>query len=175
MLDALPDFLPQLSGAARLWLFALDRQPDGDALANALADVQAWLPTWASHGRPVQAEAAALEGRVLAVGAAITPEEINAGVSGCGIDAMQHTVEAALERHGLALAPALSVTYHHGSSWRTVPRPAFRQLVREGTADGTTRMLDLTLDTVGALRTHGLSRPAAQTWVARAFRVPVAG
>ena len=164
MLDALPD-------AARLWLFALDRQPDASALASALADVQAWLPTWASHGRPVQAQAEALEGRVLAVGAVISPEEMNAGVSGCGIDAMQHAVEAALERHGLALASALSVTVEAGTGWQTLPRPAFRQLVRDGSADGTTHVLDLTADTVGALRANGLARPAADTWAARAFRL----
>ncbi len=162
MLDTLPD-------AARLWLFALDRQPD--ALANALADVQVWLPTWASHGRPVQAEAETLEGRVIAVGAVISPEEMNAGVSGCGIDSMQHAVESAMERHGLALASALSVTVEAEGAWQTLPRPTFRQLVREGAADGTTRVLDLTLDTVGDLRQHGLARPAADTWAARAFRL----
>ena len=164
MLDALPD-------AARLWLFPLDRQPDADERTNVLADVRAWLPTWASHGRPVRAEADVLEDRVLAVGAVISPQEMNAGVSGCGIDAMQHAVEAALARHGLALADALAVTYRDGSSWRTVARPAFRQLVRAGKADGTTPILDPTADTVGTLRANGLARPAGETWAARAFRL----
>ena len=164
MLDALPD-------AARLWLFALDRQPDADRLAGLLAEVRAWLPSWTSHGRPVTAQADALEGRVLAVGAVISPDEMNAGVSGCGIDAMQHAVEAALARHGLALADALAVTYHDGAGWQTVPRPAFRQRVRAGAADGATRLLDLTPDTAGALRAHGLARPASETWAARAFRI----
>ncbi|GAB5537119.1 MAG: hypothetical protein Rubg2KO_33680 [Rubricoccaceae bacterium] len=164
MLDTLPN-------AARLWLFALDRQPDADTLASALADIQAWLPTWASHGRPVPAQADALEGRVIAVGAVISPEDVNAGVSGCGIDAMQHAVEGALERHGLAMASALSVTYEADGDWHTAPRPAFRQLVRDGQANGSTRMLDLTHDTVGALRANGLARPAADTWAGRAFRL----
>ena len=164
MLDALPD-------AARLWLFALDHQPAARTLNNALADVQTWLPSWASHGRPVQAQAEVVEGRVIVVGAVISPEEVNAGVSGCGIDSMQHAVEGALERHGLALASALSVTYEADGEWHTAPRPAFRQLVRAGDADGGTHVLDLTLDTVGALREHGLARPAADTWAARAFRL----
>ena len=168
MLDALPD-------AARLWLFATDRQPEApahdDALANALADVRAWLPTWASHGRPVTAAADVLEGRVLAVGAVISPDEMNAGVSGCGIDAMQHAVEGALARHGLSLADALAVTYRDGAGWRTAARPTFRQRVKAGEATGATRILDLTPDTVGALRERGLARPAGETWAARAFRI----
>jgi hypothetical protein len=147
---------------ARLWLFALD-VPVPDAL---LADVRAFCAGWTSHGRPVQAEAIALSGNVLAVAALITDAEANAGVSGCGIDAMQHAVEAAVARHGHALAPALAVTYRDAEgTWQTVPRPAFRRLVRDGAAGPETRVLDLTPATVGALReSGGVERPAGEAW-----------
>lgn len=165
MLRPLPD-------AARVWLFPLDRTLDGaaaDALRQSLAD---WLPTWRSHGRPVQAAAEVLAGRVLAVGAAISPEEMNAGVSGCGIDAMERAVAAALERAGVGLAPALSVVYRDGSGvWETVSRPAFRRLVREGAAGADTVVLDATAETVGALRQHGAERPAGAAWHGHVFRL----
>ena len=175
MLDTLPD-------AARVWLFPLDRTL-GPAEADALrADLAAWLPTWASHGRPVQAEAAVFEGRVLAVGAAISEADVsreagaaNAGVSGCGIDAMERAVAAALGRGGVGLAPALAVLYRDGDgAWVQVPRPAFRRLVREGGADGATTVLDTTAETVGALRRRGVARPAAEAWHGRAFRLAAA-
>ena len=167
MLDPLPD-------AARLWLFALDGTPAPQAVEAALADVRAFLPSWASHGRPVEARADVLEGRVLAVGAVISADEMNAGVSGCGIDAMQHAVEAALARHGLAFAPALSVTYEGDAGWTVAPRPAVRARFKSGAADGATPVLDLTHETVGALRADGLARPAAETWAGRAFRLGAA-
>ena len=168
MLDSLPD-------AARVWLFPLDRTLGPDEADALRADVAAWLPSWTSHGRPVRAEAAVLEGRVLAVGAVISEADLNAGVSGCGIDAMERAAADALGRGGsggVALAPALAVTYRDGSgAWAQVARPAFRRLVREGGADGATRVLDVTAETVGALRERGVERPAAEAWHGRAFRL----
>ncbi|MAQ93368.1 MAG: hypothetical protein CMM84_07560 [Rhodothermaceae bacterium] len=163
MLDSLPD-------AARLWLVPLDRTLD-DAEADALRQsVAGWLPSWQSHGRPVRAEAAVLSGRVLAVGAVISEADLNAGVSGCGIDAMEHAVAAALEAHGVARAPALSVLFRDAAGdWQALPRPAFRRLVRSGDAGPETVLLDVTATTVGEARDRGIERPARETWAARAF------
>ncbi len=165
MLDPLPD-------AARLWLFPLDRTLDDGAAEGLRQRVAGWLPSWTSHGRPVQARAEVLAGRVLAVGAVISPQEMNAGVSGCGIDSMERAVASALEAAGVALAPALGVTYRDAAgAWTTLPRPAFRRLVRDGDADAGTRVLDVTAETVGALRQRGVERPAGAAWHARAFRL----
>ena len=165
MLDTLPD-------AARAWLFPLDRTLDA-AEADALRDdLAAWLPTWASHGRPVRAEAEVLAGRALAVGAVISEADLNAGVSGCGIDAMERAVAAALGRAGVGLAPALAVTYRDGDgAWAQAPRPAFRRLARAGGADAATAVLDATAETVGALRERGAERPAGEAWHGRTFRL----
>ena len=93
--DSLPD-------RARVWLFAAS----GPLSPDVLGAVRAFLPTWASHGRPVTAEADVLAERVLAVAALISPEEMNAGVSGCGIDAMTHAVESAFAEAGARAALA---------------------------------------------------------------------
>lgn len=165
MIDSLPD-------AARLWLFPLDRtltDLEADALRSAL---EAWLPSWQSHGRPVRAAAAVLEGRVLAVGAVISEADMNAGVSGCGIDSMERAVAVALEAEGVGLASALGVTYAADASsrsWEAVSRPAFRRMVRAGEAGPETVLLDVTAKTVEELRRHGVARPAGETWAARAF------
>ena len=162
--------LDSLSDAARLWLVPLDRTLDAaeaDALRQSVAD---WLPSWQSHGRPVRAEAAVLAGRALAVGAVISEADLNAGVSGCGIDAMEHAVAAALEAHSVARAPALSVLYRDAAgAWQSLPRPAFRRLVRSGDAGPETVLLDVTAATVGDLRDGGVERHARDTWAARAF------
>ena len=163
MLDSLPD-------AARAWLFTLDRtlsEPDADRLRQSLA---AWLPSWVSHGRPVQAQAEVVEGRVLAVGAVISQADLNAGVSGCGIDAMERAVAQALDDVSAGLAAGLGVTFRNeDGGWQTVARPAFRRRVREGDSGAETPILDVTADTVGAVRQRGVARPAGETWAARAF------
>ena len=165
MLDALPD-------SARVWLVALD----GDAPAALLADVRAFCDAWTSHGRPVAAAADALAGgRVVAVAALISEADVNAGVSGCGIDAMQRAVETAAQAHDLAVAPALSVTYRGADGWKTASRPAFRRLVRSGEVGAETRVLDLTPTALGALRAAGgAERAAGEAWHATAFQMRAA-
>ena len=100
----------------------------------------------------------------------ISQADLNAGVSGCGIDAMERAVAGALADAGVALAPALGVTFRdEGGEWQTAGRPAFRRRVRQGQAGPETVLLDVTAGTVGALRQHGVERPAGDTWAARAF------
>ena len=165
MLDSLPD-------SARLWLVPLDRTLDAEAADALRQRVAAWLPSWASHGRPVRAEAAVLAGRALAVGAVISQADVNAGVSGCGIDTMEHAVDEALAAADVGRAPALGVLARDAAGdWQALSRPAFRALVRDGRADAQTPVLDVTADTVGALRQRGAVRPAGEAWTGRAFRI----
>ena len=56
---------------------------------------------------------------------------------------------------------------------RVVPRPAFRALVRDGAVTAETPVFVTTLDSLGALRASGIERPAAESWHARVFRIPV--
>ena len=163
--------LPALGDGARLWLFAVDGGDDA-----VVPDLRAFARTWQSHGRPVPADVAdvapaGFPGVVLAVAAELSDDEVNAGVSGCGIDAMEHAVAAAVARAGAHLVPALSVVYSDADGWHVVPRPAFRALVRSGAAGAQTVVLDLTPTTLGALRRDGVARPAAASWHGRAFRL----
>ena len=159
-----------LPDTARLWLFAAGAPVSDDTLAR----VRAFLPTWASHGRPVTAAAERVADSVLAVAAVISPEEFNAGVSGCGIDAMTHAVEAAFEATGLTQASPLAVSYRDAEgTWQSVPRSAFRKLARAGEVSGQTPVLDLTPTDLGTLRARGAVRPASEAWHGAAFALGV--
>ena len=176
--------LPALPDAARVWTFAVlgdvpvSRPAGAPELGAELhASVHEFTRHWASHGRPVPADAADVTppdfpGAVLAVAAQLSDAEVNAGVSGCGIDAMQHAVEAAVAVAGARLVPALTVGYRDADGrWQVVSRPAFRALTKQGEADGATPVLDLTATTLGALRTDGVERAAGEAWHGRAFRL----
>ncbi|HEX9952416.1 MAG TPA: hypothetical protein VGB53_11650 [Rubricoccaceae bacterium] len=163
---ALPPTFDGLGPGTRLWLLATDGDP-----SPLLPDVRAFCHTWTSHGRRVHATADVLAGRVLAVAAVISEAEMNGGVSGCGIDAMQHAVEEAAARHGLGLTSPLSVTYRDAAgAWQSVPRSAFRALLARGAAGPETPVLDLTPTTLGALDA-GVERLAGETWHAAAFNL----
>jgi hypothetical protein len=95
---------------------------------------------------------------------------VNAGVSGCGIDKLQHAVEDAAGAAGFAWVAPLDVLYRDDAGEvRTLSRPAFRDLARAGAVHGGTPVFDLTLRTVGALRTEGIEHPAARRWHGRTF------
>jgi hypothetical protein len=163
------DLLAPLPDDARLWLFAADRALDAGEQAALLARVRPFVASWRSHGRPVAAAAEVLDGRVLAVGGAITPEELNAGVSGCGIDAMTHAVDEAATTLGVGWLGGLDVAYRDGEALRVVPRAEFRRLARAGGVTPETPVLDLTAPTVGEVRARGVVRPAAEAWHGRTF------
>lgn len=166
--------LSNLPDDARLWLFAADGAIGTPAQHDLVAAVRAFTASWKSHGRPVAAGAELLHGRVLAVAGAITPAEVNAGVSGCGIDAMTRAVETAAESAGVRWASALDVCYLAGADWQVAPRPEFRRMAREGQVTPETVVLDLTPDTLGALRDAGAARPAGAAWHGVAFWSAVA-
>lgn len=161
--------LDSLSSAARLWLFATDRSLGRDEAPQLLGTLRPFLDTWRSHGRTVPAEATVLERRVLAIAAEIDSQALNAGVSGCGIDAMMQAVRHTLADRALRQLDALTVIYRASDTWAAVSRSTFRTLAARGEVNAETLVLDLTLDTLGDLRTHGLARRAGQTWHARAF------
>ncbi|MFN3595769.1 MAG: hypothetical protein ACK41D_00685 [Rubricoccaceae bacterium] len=161
---------PDLPDHARVWLFAARDGLSPKASTALLDGLALFLSAWTSHGRPVEAAAAVQAGRVLVVAANIDAAEHNAGVSGCGIDKMEHAVAQAAVTAGIAWTGPLDVLFRDaGGAWQAVPRPAFRALAQAGTVTAATPLLDLTPTTLGAIRQHGLVRPAGDTWAARAF------
>lgn len=158
---------PSLPDDARLWVFTADRPlspPERTRLHEALTR---FIAAWASHGRPVPADFDIVEDRFVVVGA-----HLEGGVSGCGIDSLVHAVEAAGAEVGIEWVGGLQVVYRDADgAIQALPRPAFRQLVRDGTVTAATPVFDTTLATVGDLRRNGLERPAGSAWHGRVFRL----
>ncbi|MEL7363729.1 MAG: hypothetical protein AAFN13_16755 [Bacteroidota bacterium] len=165
MLASLPD-------SARAWFFTAGRQLAPTERTNLLESLSPFLREWQSHGRPVPAEATVLYDRFLIVGAHIDDDAPNAGVSGCGIDAMTHAVMNAAEAVGVAWVDGLQIAYAQPDGTPcVVSRRAFRALARDGIVDGATPVFVTTLTTVGAVRSQGLRQPASCTWHGRTFRL----
>jgi hypothetical protein len=152
---------------ARLWIFTADRTLSAEDRARLLDDLTRFVDQWASHGRPVPGEVDIHEDRFVIVGA-----HLEGGVSGCGIDSLTHAVEQAGEALGVRWVDGLNVVFRDTEgAIQVLPRPAFRQLARDGAVTGATPVFDTTVQTVGALREHGLERPAGSTWHGRVFRL----
>lgn len=158
---------PDLPDDARLWIFTADRSLSEADQTRLIEEVGRFVQQWSSHGRPVPGAVALHENRFVLVGA-----RLEGGVSGCGIDSLTHAVERAGDNVGIEWADGLQVVYRDAEgAIQVVPRPVFRQLARDGSITTATPVFDTTADTVGAVRTHGLERPAGSTWHGRVFRL----
>lgn len=161
---------PMLPDAARCWIYVAERRLT-EAEQTALLDtLQTFFEGWASHGRPVQGAATCLEDRFLVVAGALTQE---GDLSGCGIDASVHAVEEAAQGLGVVWASPLLIFYRDDDdAVISLPRPTFKKLVADGTVTAETRVFDVSLATLGQLRSDAFEQPAGASWHARVFRIP---
>jgi hypothetical protein len=86
---------------------------------------------------------------------------------------MRHAVEAALDGHGVRTVSPLAVVVEGASGWEVLTRAQVRVRAAEGTLHTDTRVLDVTRERLGDLRS-GPARRADETWVGRAFPLPAA-
>ncbi|QXD14840.1 hypothetical protein GQ464_015670 [Rhodocaloribacter litoris] len=162
---------PAFPDEARLWIYAAERSLTAREQAEVLERLQPFLARWSSHGRPVRGAAVFLHDRFLAVAGHLPAGDL----SGCGIDASVHHIEAAIAPLATAWAPALTVFYRDDDGTvRSAERREFRRLVREGHIHAETPVFDLSLTSVGELRRGRFEQPAGQSWHATVFRIPVA-
>lgn len=163
------DLFPSLSDEARCWIYVAE-QPLTEAEQTTLVEaLQSFFAGWASHGRPVEGAATVLEDRFLVVAGAIVEGEI----SGCGIDASVHAVEETAAHLGLAWSSPLRVFFRDADgAVHGLPRSAFRKLVADGVVTADTLVFDVSLTTLGALRSGAFEKPAGASWHARVFRIP---
>ncbi len=154
-----------LPDEARLWVFSLAR-PLSDVLAESLErQLSFFVSQWTSHGRPVPGGVSIEQSQVILVSARID-ESANGGVSGCGIDSMTGAVEEAVRQAGGELLDSLHVLVRldDGKLWPCT-RADIRRHVENGKLSTASEVVDTTLSTLGDLRTHGVIRPASETWV----------
>ncbi len=151
---------------ARLWIFAADRPLSEAESQTLLETLLPFLKDWKAHGLPVQGQATVLHRRFLLL-AGYVPD---GAISGCSIDAATRAVEAAAQKVGITWVSPLVVFYRDAEgSVQHASRGQFRRLIAEGKVTAETPVFDLSLTTVGALRSGAFEKPASQSWHARVF------
>lgn len=161
--------LPTLPDEARCWIYTAERPLTGAEQDTLLDTLAAFFETWTSHSRPVQGDALIFQDRFLIVAATLAAGDI----SGCGIDKSVHAVEAAAQDLGFAWLSPLQIFFRDAEgAVQHASRPAFRRLVGEGTVTADTPVFDVSLTTLGPLRSGAFELPAGRSWHARIFRIP---
>ena len=157
--DHLPD-------AARIWVYAADRDLNELEENRTVEILQSFCASWTSHGRPVRSAAGMLESRFAVIAGHIPGGDI----SGCGIDASVHALDQAKGELGLEWLSALAVHYRDANeAIRSVSRAAFRASAAAGDVHEKTIVFDPGIQQLGELRAGRFERPAEETWHRRAF------
>lgn len=163
-IDRLPD-------DSRVWIWGTRDAPDSREAASLLDTTRRFLEDWAAHGEALRAALDWRHHRFLH----LAVDESRAAPSGCSIDAVTDHLARLEEELGLRLLDTSPVWFRdpgRNGSIRTVDRPEFRRMAREGRVDGTTVVFDLTVDRLGDVRAGGWELPAAESWHASLLPEP---
>jgi hypothetical protein len=156
---------PALPDEARLWLVAFSQPVEAARLAP---EMEALLGRWRHKGVQYQGAWTLLEGRILAV----AEPTLASQPSGCAIDGMLRGVRQLAERLGLDLQDVQDVMARLPEGLRTFQRGELEARLADGTLGAATPLLDLTLLTVGDLRSGRFERPLSTTWIGRKYLRP---
>lgn len=150
----------ELAPSARVWVFGAGDVLDEQHAAQLLAIVDEYLSQWRAHGVPLMCSRDFRDHRFLAIGV----DEAATGASGCSIDGLFRTLQAAQSMLGTSLVGGGVMFYRdaHGIV-QCVDRNRFIELVRAGVVTLDTHVFDLTIDTVNRWR-ESFEKRAAESW-----------
>ncbi len=159
------DTLPE---DARIWVFGTGRALTPHEETRFLATVDGFLDTWNAHGQPLRAGRSWREGRFLLVGV----DESSAPPSGCSIDALIRSLSELERELAVELVGHGQVFYRDSEGQiRRGSRSEVRASVDRGQVDASTPVFDLTVTRRSQVKEGAWERPAADTWVGKAFKL----
>jgi len=149
---------------ARTWCFGASARPADSALDRLGTDLAEFLETWTAHRADLRAGFEWIHGRFLVVAV----DESTTGASGCSVDALTAEIKRLEQEAGVELLDAAPVWFRESSGEvRRVTREGFRRLAAEGSVTAATPVFDLTVESLGAVRTGGWEVEAGRSWHAR--------
>jgi len=151
----------ELPDDARLWVFAAAAPLAPEQSARLLAEVDAFLDTWAAHGEPLRAARDWRDDRFLAVGV----DQSTTGASGCSIDGLFRRLQALEPALGTSMLGGAGRVYWRDTGGRvhTSPRADAKAHAASGAWGPDSPVFDLGVTTAGDWRRR-FERPARESW-----------
>jgi len=155
-----------LPDEARLWIIALEGAPED--LQSLLLEIQRFLEQWTSHNRPIRSAAMLKSNRFLLISGEIP----GGAISGCGIDALMHSVEEiSTDKNCRVLSPMLMYYRTKDGSVDFAPRNEFCKMVTQGLVSPETQVFNPGIHTLKELREGNFDLPLSRSVYARIFPI----
>lgn len=156
--------LSALPGDARAWCFGASERLDEQSAGEACVALSRFLSEWTAHRADLRAAGDLLHDRFVVVAV----DESVTGASGCSIDALMDEVCRIGDGIGVDFLDSSPVWYRgEDGEIRRVDREEFRRLASAGDVDARTRVFDLTVDRLDAVRSGRWEVEAGESWHAR--------
>ena len=144
----------------RLWIYPFRNPLDESGTSLLRQTLGHFLPTWVSHGAPVEGQFRIHEARfVLLIG------QSAAGISGCSIDSSVKNFKDLRDQHGLDGLDR-SLIFFRDSEGAIQGRHFldFQKLAVSGEILPETPVFDTTITTLGQLRRGDFEKPFHESW-----------
>lgn len=145
---------------------AFPRPLDEGEKAKLTEGFEAFRPHWKTHTSVIESGWMLIEDQLFAV----VENTMGTSPSGCSIDAMLRQSIKLASSLELPFLDAQTIVVRAAGKLRVVAKSEVESLLRSGTLDAHTAIIDLGLLELGQLRARQLERPLAKTWIARKYR-----
>ncbi|MDE0918393.1 MAG: hypothetical protein OSA04_08790 [Flavobacteriales bacterium] len=158
---------PNMPESSRLFVFTTDALLSDAYSATLIANLNAFLSSWAAHGTPLFANASLISNRVLV----ISLDESAASASGCSIDSLTNFIKSEGVTSGIDFFNRSWVLYRNPiadltnftDDWTTEPLNAFWARRKAGLINDDTQVLNTTVTTLIDARTN-LVQAFSDSW-----------
>jgi hypothetical protein len=149
---------------AKLWVYAFARPLSPEERAQVEGAMSAFVPSWNSHGAPVNGAFEIVSDRFLLIAG-----YVDGGVGGCSTDSMVRVMKQ-LRSAGIDGFDRSLVFFRDAEQKvQSVKREDFHAMVNAGRIDAGTVVFDPTIQLVHDLRRGAFETTFAKSWHARAF------
>jgi hypothetical protein len=152
-----------LSDKARIWIYGFRKPLSVEDKQKIDTEFNRFVSGWNTHSVPVQGDFVILEDRFVILAA-------EDSVSGCSIDSSVSVFKHLQKNYHLDSLDFDLVYYKIGNTIDAVRRDDFRVMVGNGKISVDTEVFDLTLTTLGELRSGRFRIPFEKSWHWRAFK-----
>ena len=126
----------------------------------------AFVRGWHAHNVPLRGAADVLDHRFVVASVAAGGEN----VSGCSIDTLYGAIKKIEKELGVSLLDSTVIHYRDGNGRvHSASREEFKRLAESGAVTPSTPVFDLSITTLGELRSSAFEKRAGESWHSRYF------
>jgi hypothetical protein len=149
---------------SKIWIYQSNRKFSDDEFAAIATDLQAFIDSWAAHGRDLEASYLLKYNRfiILAVN-----QEAQAA-TGCSIDASVQFIQQLEQKYSVDLLDKMNVTYRLGEHIAHKPLIDFKKMAKEKAVSEKTIVFNNLVNTIEEFE-ESWEVPAGESWHSRFF------